>query len=66
MVHARLARLVYGAAVPKAGAAGTVLDLLRHPALTHRVSVTAGVRGEQCGAMLKAFFQARRLAGQAD
>jgi tRNA(Arg) A34 adenosine deaminase TadA len=64
--QARIARLVYGAADPKAGAAGTVLDLLRHPALNHRVSVTAGVRGEQCGAMLKAFFQARRLAGQAD
>lgn len=60
MVHARIARLVYGAADPKTGAAGSVFDLLRAPALNHRVEVTAGVLGDECGAMLRAFFLARR------
>lgn len=60
MVHARIARLVYGAPDPKTGAAGSVLNLLDHAALNHRVAVTAGVLGEECGAMLRRFFQARR------
>ncbi len=60
MVHARLARLVYGASDPKAGAAGSVLEVLRHPRLNHQVEVTAGVLQEKCSAILKEFFQARR------
>ena len=60
MVHARLKRLVYGAADPKAGAAGSVLEVLNHPKLNHRMEVTAGVLGEECGQMLREFFQARR------
>jgi tRNA(adenine34) deaminase len=60
MVHARIARLVYGAADPKTGAAGSVFDLLRAPALNHRVEVTPGVLSDECGAMLRAFFLARR------
>lgn len=62
MVHARIARLVYGAADPKSGAAGSVLEVVRHPGLNHRVGVTAGVLGDRCGAVLKAFFEARRAA----
>jgi tRNA(adenine34) deaminase len=60
MVHARLARLVYGAHDPKTGAAGSVFDLVRAPELNHQVQVTAGVLGAECGALLQAFFRARR------
>lgn len=60
IVHARLARVVYGAADPKGGAAGSVLDVLRHPALNHTVQVEAGLLAERCGAILQAFFRARR------
>ena len=60
MVHARLARLVYGATDPKAGAAGSVLGVVNHPSLNHIMEVTPGVLQEQCSELLKAFFQARR------
>jgi len=60
MVHARIARLVYGAADPRAGAAGSVFSLLDSPALNHRVEVAAGVLAEPCGRMLREFFRARR------
>lgn len=60
MVHARLDRLVYGASDPKAGAAGSVLDLLNHPRFNHQVEVTPGVLQEKCAEILKVFFQARR------
>jgi tRNA(adenine34) deaminase len=60
MVHARLARLVYGAPDPKAGAAGSVLEVLNHPRLNHQVQVTAGILQEPCSEILKDFFQSRR------
>ena len=60
MVHARIARLVYGAADPKGGAAGSVVDIFGLPQLNHRVDVQGGVLAEECGAMLQAFFRARR------
>jgi len=60
MVHARVARLVYGAADPRAGAAGSVFSLLDSPALNHRVEVASGVLAEPCGRMLREFFRARR------
>lgn len=60
MVHARLARLVYGAPDPKAGAAGSVLEVLNHPRLNHQVQVTAGILQEPCSEVLKEFFQSRR------
>jgi tRNA(adenine34) deaminase len=56
MVHARLPRLVYGAADPKAGAAGSVLNLTASPLLNHRVDVTGGVLAEEAGAILARFF----------
>ncbi len=61
ILHARIARLVYAAADPKAGACGSVLTVMNHPALNHRVEVVAGVLGEECGAMLTNFFRARRF-----
>jgi tRNA(adenine34) deaminase len=60
MIHARLGRLVYAAADPKAGAAGSVLEVLNHPRLNHRMAVTAGVLGEECGELLRGFFRERR------
>ncbi|MFO1407014.1 MAG: tRNA adenosine(34) deaminase TadA [Steroidobacteraceae bacterium] len=60
MVHARVARLVYAAADPRAGAAGSVFDIVRHPALNHRLEVDGGVMAEECGALLRGFFLARR------
>ena len=60
MVHARITRLVYGAADPKAGAAGTVLDVINHPQLNHQIQVTAGVLAEEYGEILRRFFRERR------
>jgi tRNA(adenine34) deaminase len=60
MVHARVQRLVFGAADRLAGAAGSVFDLLAAPTLNHRVVVEGGVLADECGGRLKAFFQARR------
>jgi len=59
-VHARLARVVYGAADPKTGAAGSVFDLLGDPRHNHRVEVAGGVLGEEAGAMLTGYFRAKR------
>jgi tRNA(adenine34) deaminase len=64
VVLARLARLVYGAPDPKAGAAGSVWDVLRDRRLGHTPEVIGGVLGAECGALLQAFFAARRAAGR--
>lgn len=63
IVLARIPAVVYGAADPKAGAAGSVLDVLADPALNHRPAVTGGVLAGESGALLQAFFAARRPAG---
>jgi len=60
MLHARVARLVYGAADPKTGACGSVIDLFSEPRLNHHAEVTAGVMAQECGALLRDFFAARR------
>jgi tRNA(adenine34) deaminase len=60
IVLARVPHVVYGAADPKAGAAGSVLDVLGEPALNHRPDVTAGVLGAECSALLVDFFSGRR------
>ncbi len=62
ILHARIARLVYAARDPKAGACGSVLPVLNYPALNHYVEVTAGVLADECSAMLTGFFRSRRLA----
>jgi len=59
-VHARLARVVYGAADPKTGAAGGVFDLLADPRHNHRVQVTGGVLAEEAGSRLTAYFRRKR------
>ena len=60
MVHARVKRLVYAATDPRAGAAGTIFNIVQHPSLNHRVECEAGLMSEECGSMLRAFFQGRR------
>ncbi len=60
ILHARIGRLVYAANDPKAGACGSVLEVMNHPRLNHRVEVTPGLMAEECGAMLQQFFRARR------
>lgn len=60
LVHARVSRLVYGANDPKAGAAGSVLQVLNHPNLNHKMEVTAGVLAEQCSEILQDFFRRKR------
>jgi len=60
ILHARLARVVYGAPDPKTGACGSVIDLFAEARLNHHTRVTAGVRGSECGQLLSRFFEARR------
>jgi tRNA(adenine34) deaminase len=60
ILHARIARLVYGAADPKAGACGSVLSVMNHPQLNHKVEVVSGLLAEECGSLLTTFFRARR------
>ncbi len=60
ILHARIARLIYAAPDPKAGACGSVLSVLNHPQLNHQVQVTAGLLAADCSTMLSAFFRARR------
>jgi tRNA(adenine34) deaminase len=60
LIHARIARLVYGAADVKAGAAGSVLEVLNHPRLNHKLEVTAGVLKERCSEILQDFFRRKR------
>jgi len=60
ILHARIARLVYAAHDPKAGACGSVLNVIHHPQLNHRVEVVSGILSDQCGALLTDFFRSRR------
>lgn len=60
MVQARIRRLVFGAYDPKAGAAGSAIDLSDSPSFNHRFEINGGVLTEECGAVLKAFFESKR------
>src|SRR2546422_729948 len=60
MIHARIARLVFGAPDPKAGSAGSIYNVLTDPRLNHRVDVFSGVREAECSALLREFFLGRR------
>src|SRR5712671_271988 len=61
IVHVRLARVVFGASDPKAGAAGGVLNLLQFPSLNHRCAITGGVREQECRSLLRNFFAEQRV-----
>ncbi|PHM24470.1 tRNA adenosine(34) deaminase TadA [Xenorhabdus ehlersii] len=60
MVHSRIQRLVYGASDMKTGAAGSLIDILRHPGMNHQIEITGGVLAEACSTMLSSFFKQRR------
>ena len=60
IVLARVRRVVFGAFDQRAGMAGSVHDLLRHPRLNHRPEVVSGIMAEECGELLKGFFRAKR------
>jgi len=62
MLHARVQRVVFGAGDPKTGACGSVVDLFAEPRLNHHATVVAGVRDDECSALLTAFFRARRAS----
>jgi len=65
MLHARLARVVFGASDPKTGAGGSVLNLFAHQQLNHQTAIVGGVLADECGALLKHFFGERRKAARA-
>jgi tRNA(adenine34) deaminase len=60
MIHARFDRLVFAAADPKAGACGSVLSVLNHPQLNHKMTVCQGILGDEAGELLRSFFRERR------
>jgi len=64
MVLARLPRLVYATTDPKAGCAGSIMDIVRHPQLNHEVEITAGVLKDEAAEQIRAFFRALRAAGE--
>jgi len=66
MMHARLARIVYGAADPKTGACGSIVNLFEQEKLNHHTELVGGVLAEECGALLREFFAERRRQTQSD
>ncbi|WOA52692.1 tRNA adenosine(34) deaminase TadA [Dickeya solani] len=60
MIHSRINRLVYGAADAKTGAAGSLVDILRHPGMNHHIAITDGVLADECSELLSRFFRMRR------
>lgn len=62
MVHSRIGTLVFGARDLKTGAAGSLMDVLHHPGMNHRVEIVEGTLKEECSGMLSEFFRQRRLA----
>jgi len=66
IVHVRLARVVFGVTDPKAGAAGSALNLLQFPSLNHRCQISSGVREAECRQLLQQFFATQRAARKAD
>ena len=62
IMHARIARVVFGAADPKTGVCGSVMDAFANPQLNHHTEVVGGVLANECGAALKSFFAERRRA----
>ncbi|MFP9230291.1 tRNA adenosine(34) deaminase TadA [Pectobacterium cacticida] len=60
MIHSRISRLVYGASDEKTGAAGSLVDILRHPGMNHQVAIESGILAGECADMLSTFFRLRR------
>jgi len=66
IIHARISRLVYGAKDVKAGAAGSVLDVINHPRLNHKLEVVSGLLEDRCSGILQEFFQRKREKREPD
>ena len=66
MMHARLARVVYGASDPKTGACGSVVNLFAEERLNHHTAVTGGVLSDECSSLLSSFFAERRMQSRVD
>jgi len=64
IVHARISRVVFGAFEPRAGAAGSVINLLQNEHFNHQVEITSGILAQECGQILKDFFAQKRRAGR--
>ena len=64
LIQARVSRLIYGAADPKAGAVKSVLQVLNHPALNHQMEIVPGVLAEECSQLLQDFFRSRRAKAE--
>ena len=64
LVHARLARLIYGARDPKAGAVESAMNVLNHPRLNHKMEIVGGVLEAECSQLLRDFFRLRRLGSE--
>lgn len=62
IIHSRISRVVFGASEPRAGAAGSIINLLQNEQLNHQTEVMSGVLAEECGQVLKEFFALRRKA----
>jgi tRNA(adenine34) deaminase len=60
MVHARVKRLVYASSDPRAGASGSIFNVTQHPALNHRIDCEGGLMAEECGPLLRGFFERKR------
>lgn len=60
MIHSRIGRLVYGASDEKTGAAGSLVDILRHPGMNHQIVIESGILADECSATLSTFFRLRR------
>ena len=65
MVHSRIGRLIFGARDAKTGAAGSLIDVLHHPGMNHRVEIVEGILRDDCAGMLSAFFRQRRAEKKA-
>jgi tRNA(adenine34) deaminase len=65
MLHARLARVIFGATDPKTGAGGSIVNLFEQNQLNHHTQLSSGVMAQECGTLLKEFFAERRKAAQA-
>ncbi|WP_338110718.1 tRNA adenosine(34) deaminase TadA [Rosenbergiella nectarea] len=65
MIHGRIGRIVYGASDAKTGAAGSLIDILRHPGMNHQPIISGGVLAEECGTLLSDFFRQRRAEKKA-
>ncbi|HEY3767681.1 MAG TPA: tRNA adenosine(34) deaminase TadA [Candidatus Angelobacter sp.] len=64
LIHARISRLVYGSADIKAGAVGSVLEVLNHPRLNHKMEVTGGILADRCAEIIQDFFRRKREPGK--